>query len=103
MLGRLDVGDGSILRDECVDDLLLGLALGEEVVNLPELRFGAVARARKGAPRMRTATRGHVAAFAHALDVQADLLGTSGLSSDACCPEWCDRKREKGKNKRESF
>jgi hypothetical protein len=91
------------LRDECLDNLLLGLALGEEVVNLAEFSLGAVARARKGASRMCAATRGHVAAFAHALDVPADLLGTSGLSRDACSPEWCDRNREKGKNKRDSF
>ena len=83
MLWGLDVGDGAVLRDEGLDDLLLGLPLREVLVDFLHLGDRGVAGAGKGAARMGTAARAHVAALAEALDVHADLFGVLRLRGDA--------------------
>jgi hypothetical protein len=52
MLWGLDVGDGAVLGDEGLDDLLLGLPLREVLVDFLHLGDRGVAGAGKGAARM---------------------------------------------------
>jgi hypothetical protein len=61
--------------------------LSEEIIDLAKLSLGAVAGARKSAARMSAASRGHVAALAHALDVLADFLSARGLGGEGRNPK----------------
>ena len=81
----LDVDDGAVFGDEGVDDLLLGFALGEMLIDFLEHALGGVAGAGEGTAGMRATASAHVAAFAHAFEVHANFLGAwriANLSGD---------------------
>jgi hypothetical protein len=71
----LDVDGAAVFGDEGVDDLLLGFAFVEMLIDFLEHGLGGVTRAGERAARVGAKTGAHVAAAAHAFDVCADLFG----------------------------
>jgi hypothetical protein len=79
MLGRFDVNHRTVLRYECLQDLVVRLALGDMLINFLQHALSGFAWSRKRSTRMRAAASRHIATLAHALDLHAKLACMIGL------------------------